>query len=157
MVVDQDDTPLHLGAIHRTLDGTTWDQLCTAVTSIGGRVLETDRAGALDRLAHDTLVLHDGQRWAALSLPIPRDDLAVCSLHASVIPALTPAPTVGYQHTVHEALEKASPRTLALILPTPDFDIVLAHGRQRRLLPEKATSFQPKPHVGTLMRSLRDE
>ena len=31
--------------------------------------------------------------------------------------------------------------------------IVSAH----RLLPEKATSFQPKPGVGVLMRSLHDE
>ena len=36
------------------------------------------------------------------------------------------------------------------------FEQVLSAALAGRLLPEKATSFQPKPHLGVLMRSLSD-
>ena len=42
-------------------------------------------------------------------------------------------------------------------MPAPDFADVLRAAEHGRLLPEKATSFQPKPSVGVLIRSLRDE
>ena len=42
-------------------------------------------------------------------------------------------------------------------MPAPDFDLVRPGREAGRLLPEKATSFQPKPSIGVLMRSLRDE
>ena len=42
-------------------------------------------------------------------------------------------------------------------MPAPEFADVLRIAEAGRLLPEKATSFQPKPSVGVLIRSLRDE
>ena len=39
----------------------------------------------------------------------------------------------------------------------PTVDLVLRIAGDDRLLPEKATSFQPKPSLGVLIRSLRDE
>ena len=42
-------------------------------------------------------------------------------------------------------------------MPAPDFDLVTRVALAGRLLPEKATSFQPKPSIGVLIRSLRDE
>ena len=41
-------------------------------------------------------------------------------------------------------------------MPAPDVDVVLRVAAADRLLPEKATSFQPKPSAGVLIRSLRD-
>ena len=41
-------------------------------------------------------------------------------------------------------------------MPAPDFDLVLRIVAAGGLLPEKATSFQPKPSLGVLIRSLRD-
>ena len=41
-------------------------------------------------------------------------------------------------------------------MPAPDFDLVHHLVAHERLLPEKATSFQPKPSVGVLMRALHD-
>ena len=46
---------------------------------------------------------------------------------------------------------------VAVLMPAPDVDVVLRVAAADRLLPEKATSFQPKPSVGVLIRSLRDE
>ena len=45
----------------------------------------------------------------------------------------------------------------AVLLPAPDVDLVLRIAGDDRLLPEKATSFQPKPSLGVLIRSLRAE
>ena len=42
-------------------------------------------------------------------------------------------------------------------MPAPDVDVVLNVAAADRLLPEKATSFQPKPNPGVLIRSLRDK
>ena len=47
--------------------------------------------------------------------------------------------------------------SVAVLMPAPDVDLVLKIAADDRLLPEKATSFQPKPSVGVLIRSLRDE
>ena len=44
-----------------------------------------------------------------------------------------------------------------MLLPAPEFDQVRDLIRAGGLLPEKATSFQPKPSLGVLMRSLRAE
>ena len=41
-------------------------------------------------------------------------------------------------------------------MPATDFDLVLRIVAGGGLLPEKATSFQPKPSLGVLIRSLRD-
>ena len=60
-----------------------------------------------------------------------------------------------FHHTAAEALAHAG-QGLAVLLPAPTFDQVASSARSGQLLPQKATSFQPKPHVGVLMRDLRD-
>ncbi|UUZ58994.1 hypothetical protein [Nocardioides sp. B-3] len=54
-------------------------------------------------------------------------------------------------------MSRARPRTVAVLLPAPDFAAVRDPVNHGGLLPEKATSFQPKPSTGVLMRSVRDE
>jgi uncharacterized protein (DUF1015 family) len=39
-------------------------------------------------------------------------------------------------------------------MPAPSFEQVRSIAAANRLLPEKATSFQPKPSVGVLIRAL---
>jgi hypothetical protein len=158
MVVDQDDTPLHLGAIHRHLNGVDGSRLAAAVALAGGDSRRTDRAGALAALSHDTMVSWDGAAWRTHTLPVPPDDLAVCRLHGSVIPRLTPAPGgISYHHHVQGALDATRHGGTAVLLPAAELDILLAHGRRGGLLPEKATSFQPKPSLGVLMRAPGDD
>ena len=66
--------------------------------------------------------------------------------------------TITYHHSVEEALRKVRrDRDTAILMPAPDFDLVHHIVAHDRLLPEKATSFQPKPSTGVLMRSLDDE
>jgi uncharacterized protein (DUF1015 family) len=158
MLVDQDDTPLFLGAIHRVLTGTSLADLATAAAVTGGVYTERSQAEAVAHLGPTTLVATDGARWATLELGVPAGRASVEVLHERLVPALPTPPTrIGYFHSVEDALAQAGRGGgLALLLPAPDFDLVLRIVAADRLLPEKATSFQPKPNVGVLIRSLRD-
>ena len=82
-----------------------------------------------------------------ISLPI---------VHVTVVREGRIVSRVAYHHTAEAALEAVG-GGLAVLLPAPDFDQVQHTLSRGHLLPEKATSFQPKPSLGVLMRSLRDE
>lgn len=157
MLVDQDDTPLFLGAIHRTVRAT----LAEIQAAAEGRaaMTPTTEAAALDALSPSTLAVTDGAHWARLDLGDLPDRAAVQLLHEDLLPRLPGARrTVGYHHSVEEALERVSRgQRAAVLMPAPDFDLVDRIVTAHHLLPEKATSFQPKPSLGVLMRSLLDE
>ncbi len=166
MLVDQDDTPLRLGAIHRVVPRMRLERLADlAVGAERGhwRVLSSADEGRLHAGAREgdvgTVVVTDGaDRWVAWDLPHPPDAATVEVVHELVMPLLPRSRKVRFEHTVPAACARARETSgLALLLPTPSFDLVAAAVRHDRLLPEKATSFQPKPPVGVLMRSLRDE
>jgi uncharacterized protein (DUF1015 family) len=155
MLVDQDDTPLFLGAIHRVLGGVTLE----ALSATGRAVFEPATAdAAVAALGSDVLAVTDGRRWATLRLDLGADHAAVDALHDELLPALRRAPRgIGYHHTVDDALAAVARRSgVAVLMPAPDFGLVLRIASAGRLLPEKATSFQPKPSLGVLIRSLRD-
>ncbi|CAM3749981.1 DUF1015 family protein [Nocardioides zeicaulis] len=157
MLVDQDDTPLFLGAIHRTLTGPSLDDLVAAATAAGAAVRVEGRVDALRVLDSRHLVLTDGSAWLTVSPVDLEHRAAVAWLHEDVLPRLpVPPERVEHHHSADEALALASPSSPAVLLPSPDFaqvkDLVEAGG----LLPEKATSFQPKPSLGVLMRPVSD-
>lgn len=156
MLVDQSDTPLQLGAIHRAVTGLTLTTVETAALERGDDFRRhRTQAEALDLLEH-ALVLHDGLHWATLR---PRDaaPLLVVSLHDDLLPAWGVAESrLDHHHTAAGALEAAG-KGLAVLLPAPTFDQVADAAARGVLLPPKATSFQPKPHLGAIMRDLRDE
>ena len=158
MLVDQDDTPLFLGAIHRVFTGTSLDDVLLAARSLGMPALELSEPAAIAALAPGRLVVTDAERWAAIELPIHDDHAAVETLHDQLVPAFPHGPRrISYHHTVDDALAQASPDLgVAVLLPAPDVGQVLRIAGHDRLLPEKATSFQPKPSLGVLIRSLRD-
>ncbi|MBB6625690.1 DUF1015 family protein [Nocardioides sp. KIGAM211] len=158
MLVDQDETPLFLGAIHRVLVGTGLDDLRDACDRIGATFHRTTETAAVGALAPGCLAATDGTTWATLALPVPHGRAAVEVLHEQLVPALTDEPArIGYHHAVEEAMAHLSrSKGTALLMPAPDFDLVLRIVAAGRLLPEKATSFQPKPSVGVLIRSLLD-
>jgi uncharacterized protein (DUF1015 family) len=156
MLVDQEDTPLFLGAIHRILVGLSLSDL----NRLGSAVrMAAGPQDAIAALAPTTVVVTDGHDWATVDLPRGDHRLAVEILHEDVLPTLPqPASDIGYAHSVDEALSAvARRRGLVVLMPVPAFTEVLRAAEGGRLLPEKATSFQPKPSVGVLIRSLRDE
>jgi uncharacterized protein (DUF1015 family) len=158
MLVDQADTPLFLGAIHRVLLGTTLDDLDRACPA-SAAFAPVAAADAFASLAQDTLVATDGQTWATIKLALPPDRAAVEVLHDELLPSLGLSDRrVGFHHSVDEVMQRIrSVDGVAVLMPAPEFDLVVRVAQAGRLLPEKATSFQPKPSVGVLIRSLRDD
>jgi len=158
MLVDQRATPLFLGPIHRTLAGTSFPDVLNAADSIGIRAEQTDETTAVAALAADRLPFTDGRDWGVLSLKGGTGRPAVEFLHRDILPALPHGPSaIGYHHNVDDALSTArNPDTVAVLLPAPSVDTVVQVAAAGRLLPEKATSFQPKPSLGVLIRSLHD-
>ncbi len=158
MLVDQGATPLFLGPIHRTLAGTSLDHLRDAVTSVGMEYQERSQADAVAALAPQRLAATDGDRWAVITLDAALREAAVETLHRRIVPALPHGPSaLSYHHSVEDALGAARPQSVSVLMPAPSVDLVLEIAEADRLLPEKATSFQPKPSLGVLIRSLRDE
>ena len=158
MLVDQEDTPLFLGPIHRVLAGVGLDDLAVAAEQVGAAFEPVDRATAVQALGPATLAVTDGKAWASVKLHLPEDRIAVEQLHDDLVPALPRGPQrIEYHHSVEAALGRLRKDSVAVLMPAPDVDLVLKIAADDRLLPEKATSFQPKPSVGVLIRSLRDE
>ena len=158
MLVDQTDTPLFLGAIHRVLPGASLAAVHEA-SSRTATYTPVPMDDAFAALARDTLVVTDGQSWATVRLSLPRDRAAVEVLHDDLLaPLALTDRRIAYHHSVDQALARVrTGRGVAVLMPALEFDTVLRVAQAGRRLPEKATSFQPKPSIGVLMRSLRDE
>ncbi|GAB3867016.1 DUF1015 domain-containing protein [Nocardioides maradonensis] len=158
MLVDQRETPLFLGPIHRTLKGTTFDDVRDAADLLGLPLDVVSEHDAVLGLAADALPITDGEQWGLIKLQLTAQRTAVEVLHQDLLPALPHGPSaIDYHHTVDEALQAAKqPSTVGILLPAPPVDTVIEVAAANRLLPEKATSFQPKPSLGVLIRDLHD-
>lgn len=156
MVVDQDETPLFLGAIHRLLHGTELPDLLGSAARAGADVRTIDEDEALADLAPDTLVLTDGAQWATVRVRLPVGVAMVQQVDPVLLAGLARPPTrTAFAHSVSEALDAARPdRVTAVLLPAVDLDLVMEVVATGALLPEKATSFQPKPSLGSFIRLL---
>ncbi len=155
MLVDQSDTPLQLSAVHRSVPRLTLETLAAQARELGARW--TDHPTSHRALAHldHALVLHDATTWATLE-PAPQTDLLVQWLHDELLPAAgVREDRVVFHHSASDALARAA-LGVTVLLPAPRFQHVSKSAVSGHLLPEKATSFQPKPHVGVLMRIVPD-
>jgi uncharacterized protein (DUF1015 family) len=156
MLVDQTTTPLFLGPIHRSLTGTTLDDLRNAAETLGMTYAERTRADALAALDAHHLTATDGETWATVEMALTADRATVEVFHDEIVPALPHGPSaVGHHHAVETALRQAQPQlAITVLLPAPSVDLVQRIAADDRLLPEKSTSFQPKPSLGVLIRHL---
>lgn len=157
MVVDQSDTPFFLGPIHRSVEGVTLATLEATAEGRGATVKRLPRPAALNALAPDTLVCTDGEQWCSVTPPgEPTQPPLVEWLHDALLAHLPATPRLFHHHDVMATLADVRPDRLGVLLPAADFaqvhDVVAAG----RLLPEKATSFQPKPSLGVIMRRVGD-
>lgn len=157
MLIDQEKTPLYPGPIHRVLRGTTLEDLRQAARALRLPQRAIDGAPrALAELGPHTILATDGSAWSAFDLPATTS--AVETLHRVIVPSLPRGPQhVYFRNSVDTALRDVRPdRDVAVVLPQLSIDDIWAVVRRGDLLPEKATSFQPKPSPGVLLRSLRD-
>ena len=158
MLVDQTDTPLFLGAIHRLLRGVALIDLESAVAAGPHWLVPSSPTTALEALGPGSLAVTDGRAWAVLRLQLGPHRSAVEEVHGVVLPALSPPDSaLEYHHSVDDTLRRVRrDRDVAILMPAIDFDQVAHAVAHDHLLPEKATSFQPKPSTGVLMRSIDD-
>ncbi|MDQ1104241.1 DUF1015 family protein [Nocardioides zeae] len=158
MIVDQTATPLFLGAIHRVvrgIDAATLVEAARTAPTAGVRDLTADQQ--LRALGPHTMVVTDGERsWA---VDVHDGVLPVDVLHRDLLSAV-PTHTVEHHHSADSALARLvsparqdEPR-LVVLVPTVGYDAFARTVAEGRLLPEKATSFQPKPSIGAMMRVL---
>lgn len=158
MLVDQTDTPLQLCAIHRTVPRLCLDAVAECASENGDLFsLHDSSHSALAKLDH-ALVLHDGQAWATLTPAAhQKHRMMICWLHEDLLPQWQVADSrLVFHHSATDAIARAS-HGVSILLPAPTFDQVDQSALSGHLLPQKATSFQPKPHLGVLMRDLSDE
>jgi uncharacterized protein (DUF1015 family) len=101
-------------------------------------------------------VLTDGERWATARMDVPDGAAMVQLVDSTLVSGLPRRPTrIGFAHSVSQALEQARPgKVTAALLPAVDLDLVVQVASAGGLLPEKATSFQPKPSLGSFIRLL---
>lgn len=149
MVIDQHDTPLFLGAIHRVLPMTSGDLFLTQARRMGAAISHWETQDeALAHLAPGTVIMSAPAGWSSLSMSAAT---AVEGVDA-ILEALGET-RVEYHHSVDSALS-AAPGGVALLMPSPDYARITELASHGHVLPQKATSFQPKPPVGVLMRTI---
>lgn len=163
MLVDQNDYPLSIGPIHRTLSGLTLADILDLSAESGDMVTGcTDREAALAALGAEdpdraTFVISDGRSWVTLTTKRSHEvDAAV--LHGQLFPAWNVAEEqVGYHHSLDQALHNTARQPgVAIAVRPPRLEQVMASAARGERMPRKSTSFAPKPRMGVVLRDLRD-
>lgn len=156
MLIDTRGNSLHLGAIHRVINDITPAEVAAAA---GISVRESTHAPLRDPkqlLAeggpHDFLI-SDGHCHLVAS-PCDEASLATSAIEAALGPILaSTSRSWSFHHDPDDALRAAvTNHGVAILLQPPPLTSVLEHASSGRLLPEKATWFQPKPPVSMVIR-----
>jgi uncharacterized protein (DUF1015 family) len=149
MLVDHNRHPLTLDPIHRVVPGLDL-AVVESRTPHGWQVL----AGRVEELP-DRIAVTDGSSWVTLRPTNGRGAPMVSLLHDVLLPAWGIVEgDVSFHHTLADAVALAGPQQAAVELTAPEMDQVLRSALQGVVLPQKATSFGPKPRVGLLFRTL---
>ncbi|NIK57585.1 DUF1015 family protein [Kribbella shirazensis] len=147
MLVDYVRHPLTLDPIHRLAPGLDL-QTVQQRTPSGWQMQPGRVEGDPERIS-----VTDGSSW--LTLHTASDMPTVKLLHEVLLPAWgVVQEELSFHHTLADALALAGPQQLAVELTAPHMDQVLRSAAQGVVLPQKATSFGPKPRVGLLFRTL---
>jgi uncharacterized protein (DUF1015 family) len=147
MLVDYIRHPLTLDPIHRVVPGL--DLMTVQSRTPAGWQMQPGRVeGDPDRIS-----ITDGSSW--LTLHTDSEVPTVALLHEVLFPAWgVVEDDLSFHHTLSDALALAGPQQVAVELAAPRMDQVLRSAAQGVVLPQKATSFGPKPRVGLLFRTL---
>jgi uncharacterized protein (DUF1015 family) len=161
LLVDQSRWPLRVSAIHRSLSEFP---LASVWCPVGFELSEPEPVTASGPTAparEGELVLTDGVSSRVVRAA-PQRTMAASDpelLHEILLPAwgLTDD-RVGYHHTIDQTLRSAhQDGGIAVLLHPTTVAQVMKVARAGRILPRKSTSFGPKPRMGLVMRSFRDE
>jgi hypothetical protein len=163
MLVDQNDYPMSIGPIHRSLAGLTLADVLDLSAENGDEVIGcTDREAALAALSPDdperaVFAVSDGRSWVALATK-RRHEVDAAVLHNQLFPVWNVAEQqVGYHHSLDQALHNTAQQPgVVIAVSPPGLDQVMASAARGERMPRKSTSFAPKPRMGVVLRDLRD-
>jgi uncharacterized protein (DUF1015 family) len=168
MLVDQDDYPLRIGPIHRSVTALTLADVVELSAERGDEVRTcADRESALAALSRsadqesngDTaeFVISDGRAWALLTTR-RRHEVDAAVLHSELFPAWNVAEEqVEYHHSLDQALSTTAREPGIIVgLRPARLDQVMSGAARGARMPRKSTSFTPKPRMGLVLRDLRD-
>jgi uncharacterized protein (DUF1015 family) len=165
MLVDEHDSSLRVGPIHRSVAALTISDVqdlaaerADAFRSVPDREAAFAEQSALaQRRDRAAFVVSDGRAWAVVATdrtaPV---DAAV--LHETLLPAWHIADEqVGYHHSLDQALHTITrqPGVVVAVCPPTIAEVMSSAARGVRM-PRKSTSFGPKPRMGLVMRDMRD-
>ena len=180
LLVDSTSHGPQVHAIHRVIIGLALPEVIARTTAAGLRLddapdadtglavaAEQDGFAAVltDGLRAVVVTDPDGDLSAAIRTehePAALADLDVTILHRGLVERAwhlaDTVDTVGYAHSVEEAVEAArrSGGTAVLLRPTPVAAVAAVAAAGARM-PRKSTLFTPKPASGLLMRRFADE
>jgi uncharacterized protein (DUF1015 family) len=149
MLVDYNRHPLTLEPIHRVIPGLDLARVSSR-TPEGWQVLPGRVHDVPDRIA-----VTDGSDWVTLRSTRGQEAPTVALLHDVLLPAWGVVEVeITFHHALSDALALAGPQQAVVELAAPRMDQVLRSAVQGVVLPQKATSFGPKPRVGLLFRTL---
>ncbi|MCL8026077.1 DUF1015 family protein [Nocardioides bruguierae] len=158
MLIDQDDTPLALGPIHRFVAGLSLSRLGQVAHAAGLPV--TDHLGVrLTDVSPSTIVATDGRRTLTIRLGAAGEhDLPLQVVHQGLLPQLVDEYVdITHHHAAGPAIAQTRHEDgVALLLAPLTLERVLEITDRDGVLPEKSTSFQPKPNPSILLRRLHD-
>lgn len=178
MLVDAARHPLELRAMHRSVAGLSLDTAVDAAQagfSVTPLSAGTDPLAALEAWDGDgpVFAIGDGDHWHLLSSPtaqlladtMPTDrspdwralDSAVMrqALLGGLWEVNDADQLVGYHHEPEQAITRAqSTKGVVVFLRPPALGDVLRLAAQGERMPQKSTSFGPKPRTGLVMRRL---
>jgi hypothetical protein len=103
----------------------------------------------------DRIAIFDGTSWITVRSTEGQVTPTVSLLHEELLPAWgTSLEEISFHHALSDAVALAGPTQAAVELVAPRMDQVLHSALRGAVLPQKATSFGPKPRVGLLFRML---
>jgi len=180
LLVDSSEYGPQVHAIHRVVPALTLTAAVDRLTAFGAHVAEhaspLEALAALEAADGFAAAITDGSRSVVVSdrdgvlataarrpgEPAQLAELDVTVLHRSVIEQAWGLAdnehTVGYAHSVEDALQDAATGSgvAVLIRPTPVASVAAVAAAGARM-PRKSTLFTPKPASGLLMRRFADQ
>ena len=157
MITDISRDSLQLGAIHRIVSRTSLQEVESRTVGVTFREIDPPDNNVEELLTscnHHQVLITDGTSWRAASLNHCQS-LDIPALHFAVA-SISEAPYHhwSYTHDSSEATRIAKDKQgVAFLLRPPSLALVLKHAATGRLLPEKATSFWPKPPASMVVRT----
>jgi uncharacterized protein (DUF1015 family) len=159
MLIDQSDTPLWLGSIHRFIVGRNIsDVIRVCANQPHLECHRTNQIEALESLGRNTMVLSDNKEWATLRV-IDREKIVITTFQEDLLPLLgIEENSITFHHSAESACRQVRHRYgLCVLVPLIEYETVATAANAGILLPKKTTSFQPKPSQGVFIRNLRED